>query len=413
MTTISKHSATAVLAPDIPLRVIEVEATLDRNWAPYAQARIVIAIPSDEVLALLDPRIGARITLTLAQDFGDVYMLSALTAAWPLPSTLAEITAAYAGATLATLTEQYRNELNPNAAIPSATRPLDLGIRDREIDHRAARVTITLESDEALLQDIAPTGTSPIVLGFTSVRDTVEYVLDEIGAVLAAGAFDDTIEADASTWEPGVTGWDFLEPLVQKSGGRLWCDESRVWRLEETLAILPGAVVLSYLGTVTDASDTLSRAADQWCDAVVVRYEWTDNLGVRQVQYDSEIAPGGGSKVRLVTHTDLRYPGPGAALNILRHTAGKGRTVDIAAVSDYAATPGVACVISIPNAPTQTGVVSGVTWRQPADEMTVKSRDLTDTPPFVWVLVLPDLVWTDLDPDLVWTDADSAPIYIT
>lgn len=412
MTTISKHYARAILDDDIELHVIEVEATLDETFAPYARARIVIGLPGDDILALLDPRTGARITLTLYQEFGDVYMLSALTTAWPLPSTLAEITTAYQGATLATLTEQYRNELNPNAALSGSTRPMNLGVRSLEVDHRTARVTIELASDEAILLDYAPSGTAPIVLGLTSVRDTVEHVLGEIGATLVAGTLDDTVEAEATTWNPGVNGWDFVEPLVQKSGLRLWCDEFRQWRLDETLAIRPGAVVLTQTGTLTEATDTLSRDVDEWCDAVVIRYEWTDGAGARQIAYDSAVAPGGGSKVRLVVKPDTRYPGPGAAVYVLRRTAGKGRVVDVEAINDYLASPGVACVISIPNAPTQTGVISGVTWRQPADEMRIKSRDLTDTPPGVWVLVDPDLAWTDIDPDLVWTDAGSAPIYV-
>jgi hypothetical protein len=404
MTTISKHYATAILDGDIELRVVEVEATLDRNWSPYAQATIVIGIPSDEVLALLDPRLGARITLTLHQDFGDVYMLSALTQAWPNPTPLSSISAAYDGLTLAEFTDQYRNSLNPSYALSSATRPLDLGIRELEIDHRSARVTIRLESDEALTQDYAPTGTAPLVLGYTSVRDAVEYVLAQIGATLTAGILDDTIEADSTTWEPGVTGWDFLEPIIQKAGLRLWCDEARVWRLDDAVAVLPGSISLSYLRTVTEATDTLSRAAGDWCDAVVVRYEWTETDGTRHIEFDSAVAVGGGGKVRLVEHRDLRYPGPGAAANILRHTANRGRTVGIQAVSDYSATPGVACVIAIPNAPVQTGIVAGVTWRLPADEMTVASRALTDTPAGAYALANPTMTYDDAPAGVAYED---------
>lgn len=395
MTTLSRHSATAVLDTGQVLHCREVEVTLDRNWSPYAQATLVMPIPDAETRALLDPRQGARVTLTLRQDFGAAYTLSALTSSWPLPATLADISAAYAGATLADLTDQYRNELNPNYAIPSATRPLDLGVREFSLDARPGLARLSLESDEALMQDDAPTGTSPIVLGYTSLQDAVEYALARLGATLAAGAVDATVEADATTWEPGVSAWDFLEPLTQKAGRRLWCDESRVWRLEESTRVLPGAVVLSWLTTLTEAQDTLSRAAEDWCDAVVVKYEWTDGAGARQTAYDSAVAPGGGSKVRLITHTDKRYPGPGAAANILRHQANRGRTLEIQAVNSYDATPGTAAIVTTEHAPTQTGIVAGVTWRMPADTMQVRFRDLTDTPDGAYVLANPTMTYDD------------------
>jgi len=407
---ISKHRATILVDGDIELRVEDVSVTLDRNWSPYARATIVMPIPSDDILALLDPREGARVTLTLFQDFGDTYRISALTQAWPAPGQLWGLTAAYPDpATLAELSAQYRNPLNPNVSRTNSTRPLNLGIRERRIDQPQATLTLLLASDEAMLQDLAPAGTAPVTLGLTSVRDTVEYVLDMIGATLTAGTEDDTVEVDSTIWEPDVTGWDFLESIIQKSGLRLWCDESRAWRLDDAVEVLPGTLALSYQGTMTAASDTLSRNSDGWCDAVVVKYEWTEPDGTRQVAYDSATAVGGGSKVLTVSHRDTRYPGPGAAANILRHQANRGRTVEVDAVSDYAATPGTACVITLEDTPAQTGIVAGVTWRMPADEMRLTFRDLSDTPPGAYLLANPAMAYDDAPAGVTyeaWTNPD-------
>ena len=38
--------------------------------------------------------------------------------------------------------------------------------------------------------------------------------------------------SQATVWQPGVSAYDWVSPIVQTGGLRLWCDESRDWHLD-------------------------------------------------------------------------------------------------------------------------------------------------------------------------------------
>lgn len=176
---------------------------------------------------------------------------------------------------------------------------------------------------------------------------------------------------DSFTWAPGVSAWDFVHPLVEAAGLRLFCDEYRVWHLvDPSTWTADGTLTLAAADNITDALDTIDRDGDDWYDSVVIKYSWLNKYGVPKVRYD---AAGPGGKVLLLEY-DRAYPGAGAAAAILARSMAKGRMLDISAISDYLASPAMAFEATLPSTPEQTGVVSKVTWSHPADEMTVKTR---------------------------------------
>lgn len=199
---------------------------------------------------------------------------------------------------------------------------------------------------------------------------------------------------DAFTWEPGVSAWDFLEPLVQASGLRLYCDEARVWHLVDPARVPAGAVTIAEETNLLEANESVSRYAE-WFDAVVVRYQWTTAAGVSRVKYDVASEVVGTPKAVLRIDERRPYPGPGYAAAVLHRAEGRGRVFGITALSDYRVTPGDALTAVIPDTPEQNGRVSAVTWTLRDRRMTVRSSGLIDISPTAWLELDAGEEWLD------------------
>ncbi len=264
-------------------------------------------------------------------------------------------------------------------------RSFDLGLRERDIRHRDADITISLASDEGLLQDFAPLAddTAPLALD-DSIRDIVNYVLDAAipGTALEAspaGDADLSVDADpdAFTWKAGQSAIDFLMPLVQAAGFRLVCDESRAWTLRDEDYAEPGAASIRHAVNLTDADERISRESDAWYDAAVTRYTWTDSLGVEHVQVDAYALTTPYTRLQLFER-DTPYPGSGFSEYAVRRTQQRGREIEAHAVSDWRVTTEQSLTIYLDDEPTQTGNSQSVTFDLSNDEMTVSART-TDT----------------------------------
>lgn len=194
------------------------------------------------------------------------------------------------------------------------------------------------------------------------------------------------------SWKPGTSLWDFMQPLLTTSSLRLFCDEVGVWRLVDATYSVPGTTVVSQGWNATDGTDTISRDQDEWADAVVVRYSWTDpDTGLPREQWDVASIPG---YTKVLTVEYLRpFPGPGAATYILSRMQGHGRILDLGAINDYTTSPGRSISADMPDTPTQTGVVASVTWDFVTHEMRVKSRGLVDTPDSAWIFLAAGRSW--------------------
>lgn len=181
--------------------------------------------------------------------------------------------------------------------------------------------------------------------------------------------------ADLLTWEPGVSAWDFIAPIVTTVGQKLWCDESRVWRLTDPAEYaLPGVLSVNGLNA-TEGSDTITRRDPEvYCTGVVVRYKWRDTAGNQREAID---AAGVGGQV-LTIDFDRAYTGPGAAAAILARRVGAGRVQEVTAISDYTATPGMEARISLPSTADQQGVLTSVAWSLTDGLMSVGTKGLLD-----------------------------------
>lgn len=404
MTVIDLHRATLSVASHV-LQIKSGSVALDEAWSPYCQLTAVCILPDDDVLDDIDPRIaGVRVRAAVEQVFGEGGDLADYSAEFPTGK-LSTLTAWLAGRSLLSLSTRFVRPWNGFGLRSGTSRSFDLTLRGRVIDHAERTLTITASSDEQIAQDFPLVTTTPFTPGYTSVLAIVQDALARIGAVLAPGAADATVEAKASDWLPGVTVWDHTQPVVQQAGLRLWCDERRVWRLETAGKVVAGQLQLK--PTTPESSGTLTRLEDSitrdggWYDAVVISYEWIDALGATQRAYD--VAAEANYTKALVLEYKTAYPGPGAARRVLDRRLGRGRVLDIGAVSDYRATPGMATTVTPPDAPAQTGFISSVEWTFGDKEMHVGTRGLVDTPPAAWDYLAAGQRWIDSPAGASWT----------
>lgn len=204
-------------------------------------------------------------------------------------------------------------------------------------------------------------------------------------------------------WKPGVALWDFLSPLLETSGLRLFCDEERTWRLVDPGTYeVEGFTVVQSGHNATAGTDRISRNAETWADAVVCVYRWTDENGIQREAYDVAGDPDGKCET---FEYDREYPGPGAAEYLLGRLQGRGRIQEATALTKLSTTPGNDVLISLPGSNPQTGKVRQVIFDLRTGLMEVGTRGLTDALPGSWITWDADETWAEVDPDLTWTEA--------
>lgn len=203
-------------------------------------------------------------------------------------------------------------------------------------------------------------------------------------------------------WKPGQSLWDFLQPLMEASGLRLFCDEARRWRLVHLSTYeVPGQIVVQEKVNAIEGEDEITRNDNSWATGVVCHYEWPDADGITREAYDFA---GTDEKVVTVEY-DTPFPGPGAAASLLQMFSGRGRIQNTSRLIDYAATPGMGALITLPGTHPQSGKLSAVTFHLKGGVMDPVTRGLTEVTPGSWSDVDADLEWDDtVTTDVDWKD---------
>lgn len=197
---------------------------------------------------------------------------------------------------------------------------------------------------------------------------------------------------DAMIWNPGVTAWDWLTPLLTSTGLRLYCNAAAEWILTTRDAFTSGQVNVSPTNGMTGAADDVDRDDDEWFDSVVIKYAGD--------VYD--IANPSGRKTRVYDWSDRAIPAFGGAAQILTRAGGYGRTYGIQAISDYNAEPGKQLVLSVPGQISSAGTVRSVEWTFPDGTMSIGSRGLVETDQSeAWLFAPLANTWATT-PDVAW-----------
>lgn len=350
--------------------VDRVTCTLDRTWSPYVQATVVIGGVVD-----IDPDELDRLQVTIAQRFATGPTADEIAAIYP-GLTADSVAAAWAPATARAIARSYQTALGDEWHEP--TRFLaDLLIREVDVSLDQRKTTLQCASDDAQLYDIKLVQTYPEPFASTSVRAVVATVLARFGFVLSSGTADSTLE-QSPLWTPGQSLRDFLSPLLQQAGLRLYCDERRVWRLDDVDAVDETIVSLSTRRNVTAATARTDREAGGY-DSVVIIYQWTTSTGPRTA-YDVA-GPRRPRKTLTITHPDTPYPGPGGAQRVLDRVARRRRTIPITAAANYALRPTQELRLTSDDLGQQGGRVAAVTFEYPDRTMRVNAYDLEEIPP--------------------------------
>lgn len=253
------------------------------------------------------------------------------------------------------------------------------GIVVRIIGCSAAQV---LWADAAMIYE----GTRQVDVFDGTTPDDANYTYDWDAAAHASSSTRTALQPsdpDALLWQPGVSAWQFLQPLFQRAGLRLFCDHLRRWHLVDGAGYLAeGQAQLSMPGNLHDAVDVTDRDGD-WFDAAMARYR-----GGRIDFY----GPPGYTKVRTFD-LDTAYPGAGFAEYAVKRAEGRGRTLELVALANLDVRPSQLLTVTLPDTPTLIGLTRAVQLDLTSGTMRVASRAITDVPAGAYVLAADGLTY--------------------
>lgn len=207
---------------------------------------------------------------------------------------------------------------------------------------------------------------------------------------------------DSVIWRAGVTALAFLLPLAQAQGYRLVCDETRKWTLRAANYTADGVINVATGANAITATDTISRDSDEWYDARVTRYRWTDQYGIQQERVDAFALTTPYSRVTTVT-IDAPYPGPGRSEYAVRRAQGRGRSVEVSRMAEWTERCEQPTALRLDAAPVQTGKAQRIRFDLDTDVCTISDRT-TDTNEHAWILQTP-AAWTTGPVGEAWTEA--------
>ncbi|MCS5513992.1 hypothetical protein NY537_14710 [Curtobacterium flaccumfaciens pv. betae] len=186
---------------------------------------------------------------------------------------------------------------------------------------------------------------------------------------------------DVLTWSGGQTADEFLRPIVESLGWRLFLDEKARWVLTDNGYKVPGQVEMRSGSTLYAGSEIASvqdEDADGFpmaADAVIVKYSWTDWKGVERTKSDVATTAGY-SRPYVLEKEDTPYPGPGQAAYLLARLQARTRRLDAIGRPAWSARPGMDAIVTLPNRPSASGYVQALTWAFSDNSMTVTTKGL-------------------------------------
>ena len=393
--TVSIHSVTLTLGNGLELAPIFASLTLDESWSPFAQASVTVTTPAD--LSLIDPRLDITADLRFTARYGSLAFVSDYSVLYGA-GLVSALTTAWASKLVSAISGDPERSFNPEF-VASSQRFARLGIRSREVREDGTTV-LGLASAEALLQDLR----IMLDVGWINretVRELVSLFFDQFLAgdkslhtfVLAPGVTDGFLPFGQNTLYPearyqylimGASWWDMIAPFVLAANLRLWCDELGVFQLTPRSVTLPGTITISAAVNLTAATDTISRAGDEWADSVIMIWRWMKPDGVRDTAISVWPVTDTNPSKTLLIEEDSPPPfsvstpmGERPAALVYARVSGRGHQMPVKAISDYSVTPGQTALITLPDTAPQTGFIQSVSWSFPADEMTITARNLT------------------------------------
>lgn len=204
---------------------------------------------------------------------------------------------------------------------------------------------------------------------------------------------------DSLLWVVGQTADDFLRPVVESSGFRLFQDEKGQWLLANADYAVAGDVGMRYGANLYEGSESTSVQAEDVdgfplnADSVIVKYSWTDYRGIERTAIDVA-APTGSNRPYVLEKADTPFPGKGQAAYLLKRLQARTRLIDTTGRPDWSARPGMGATVVLPNRPLATGYVEAVTFDYAARTMTLSTKGLVTTPSSAWSQLAAGVAWS-------------------
>lgn len=236
----------------IGLNIVAATITYDLTWTPYVQGVVTAVLPSDEALALLDPRQVVTVQIRAGYQFPDG------------PSETWMVSHGYLS---------HRRINRPDDTVTLEFQGLEY-LADQVVSQSAA----------ASPQGRSPGGTWTST---TTTRTAIDATLDWVAPPVVDGGrvYGDHAD-DIAGWVPATDPWpgrpgenNLAAAREIADRTRLWlrADERGVWRIN-TLDDIQSADPVHQLregadGTLIRLDDTLTR--DGWANEVLIDYTWT------------------------------------------------------------------------------------------------------------------------------------------
>lgn len=341
-------------AEPITLDVVSGTVTFDETWSPHVQADLVCALPSDQaVLDALDPRDLVRVRVSA----GYIYP----------------------------------------GGVEDVHEFVDLGLRSRPVRRPDNTMSLTLASDEALVQDAGEcvyefystpgwslpsmlTGRLPVTLGYTPTFDLTDCPTTDVPV---------TFSSSAKQWDTYKEAVDVVGGWLRDRGDRTWTCTTWPTTVGQPVHLLRTGVN----GTVTESDVTLDR--EEWANVVVVTYTWTNTSGVGDAvtgwayitgSRQGITGPSGSPRPGMKLYREVRQgqattaQATAAARAILSRRLRRARAATLKARAAYWVRPGKTVAVQLPVGGQELHLVSRVTFDLGRGEMTLTTRQPDNTP---------------------------------
>ena len=314
------------------LDVITGSLTLDETWTPYAQADLHLATADPDLLDLLDPRTGARATLTVGYQYVD-----------------------------------GRTE----------TESLTLTVVDAALSVPEQRLDVSLASDETRLLGTPWIGPGPAPIQQTSAAAAIQWCLNQLtGApVLDARADSQTLVLPDLGVLPGTDLWDLASSIASASDLRLYHDGT-TWILDSRVNYPPVAAALATgpAGTVISYRD--ARTLDGYADSVLVRAQWRDSTGTDRIETGVSATPQPFRwQVVAQSTPTTQVTADYTAATMRARLATRGRTMQITAKAAYWLRPRDLVTLDLSARPQERHRLRSIQHIWPAGRMTLTTSE--------------------------------------
>ncbi|MBT1633760.1 carbohydrate binding domain-containing protein [Curtobacterium flaccumfaciens] len=229
-------------------------------------------------------------------------------------------------------------------------------------------------------------------------------------------------DPDTLTWRPGTSAWDFVQPILQALGLRLFATG---------YVRIAGAGVLAMWSLVTnqyawrdippayftlgrslyDIEPTVSRTATfpdgtpMFADQVVLHYTWTDELNQPREEYDVYPTAPAGRTPYYLELADTPYPGPGRAEGLYRRLSARAQQLSIVGPFDPWVIPATQVVVSAEGilAADVIAYADQTTHDPIAGTVAVRTKQAIDFPDAAWMRLPAGQSWNASPTGASWT----------